>query len=302
MYKISQTLRTAIAAGNPQRVLIEFTHKPDGTEYSPSVVFSNEDIVISNGLRLTEEFNPETDLTIGSCPSAEIQFTMLNDNGQLLDFEFGTFKAYLGARIDSGTPAQTAKTKTFTEGGETATYEFCPLGTFIAHRPDVVKKLMIDVDANDQMTLFDADMPTALQTYTGTLSGMATALCNQVGVTLKTATFLNSTMAVALTAEQVENATMREVLGWIAEAACSNARFNRDGQLEFVWFNQVNSIFDEHNYTDFTPTWYETKAIDGLHIRNADSTAEYTYGTGGNAYMIQNNPFLRQPDEEEPAT
>lgn len=298
MYQISQTLRTAIAAGNPQRVLIEFTNKPDGTAYSPSVVFSNEDIVVSNGLQLTEEFNPETDLTIGSCPSAEIQFTMLNDTGQLLDFEFGKFIAYLGARIDSGTPAQTAKTKTFTEGGETVTYEFCPLGTFIAHRPDVVKKLMIDVDANDQMTLFDADMPTALQTYTGTLSGMATALCNQVGVTMKTATFLNSTMAVALTAEQVENATMREVLGWIAEAACSNARFNRDGQLEFVWFNQVNSIFDEHNYTDFTPTWYQTKAIDGLHIRNADSTAEYTYGTGGNAYMIQNNPFLRQPDEE----
>lgn len=302
MYQISQTLRTAIAAGNPQRVLIEFTNKPDGTAYSPSVVFSNEDIVVSNGLQLTEEFNPETDLTIGSCPSAEIQFTMLNDTGQLLDFEFGKFIAYLGARIDSGTPAQTAKTKTFTESGETVTYEFCPLGTFIARRPDVVKKLMIDVDANDQMTLFDADMPTALQTYTGTLSGMATALCNQVGVTLKTGTFLNSTMAVALTAEQVENTTMREVLGWIAEAACSNARFNRDGQLEFVWFNQVNSIFDEHNYTDFTPTWYQTKAIDGLHIRNADSTAEYTYGTGGNAYMIQNNPFLRQPDEEEPTT
>lgn len=299
MYEISQTLRTAIAAGNPQRVLIEFTHKPDGTAYSPSVVFSNEDIVVNNGLRLTEEFNPETDLTIGSCPSAEIQFTMLNDNGQLLDFEFGKFIAYLGARIDSGTPAQTAKTKTFTESGKTVTYEFCPLGTFIAHRPDVVKKLMIDVDANDQMILFDADMPTALQAYTGTLAGMVTALCNQVGVALKTTTFLNSTMAVALTEEQTENATMREVLGWVAEAACSNARFNRDGLLEFVWFNAVNQTYDEHNYTDFTPTWYETKAINGLHIRNADSTAEYTYGAGGNAYMIQNNPFLRQPDEEE---
>lgn len=302
MYEISQTLRTAISAGNPQRVLIEFTHKPDGTAYSPSVVFSNEDIVISDGLRLAEEWNPETDLTIGSCPSAEIQFTMLNDNGQLLNFEFGKFKAYLGARIDTGTPAQTAKTKTFTEGGATVTYEFCPLGTFIAHRPDVVKKLMIEVDANDQMVLFDADMPANLQEYTGTVAGLASALCSNVGVTMKTSTFLNSTLPVALTAEQTENATMREALGWIAEAACSNARFNRDGQLEFVWFNTVNQIFDEHNYTDFTPTWYETKAIDGLHIRNADSTAEYTYGTGGNAYMIQNNPLLRQPDEEETTT
>ena len=300
MYQISQTLRTAIAAGNPQRVLIEFTHKPDGTAYSPSVVFSNEDIVVSNGLQLTEEFNPETDLTIGSCPSAEIQFTLLNDNGQLLDFEFGTFKAYLGARIDSGTPAQTAKTKTFTEGGETVTYEFCPLGTFISPRPDVVKKLMIDVDANDQMILFDADMPTALQTYTGTLAGMATALCNQVGVSIKSTDFLNATMNVSLTAEQSENKTMREVLGWVAEAACSNARFNRDGQLEFVWFNHVTATYDEHNYTEFTPNWYEIKSIDGLHIRNADSTEEYVFGTGTNAYMIQDNPFLRQQDAKSP--
>lgn len=294
MYEISQTLRTAIAAGNPQRVLIEFTHKPDGTAYSPSVVFSNEDIAVSNGLQLTEEFNPETDLTIGSCPSAEIQFTMLNDSDQLVDFEFGTFKAYLGARIDEGTPASGAKTKTFTENGATVVYEFCPLGTFIAPRPDVVKKLMIDVDANDQMTLFDTDMPTSLQEYTGTLAGMATALCTHVGVSLKSTDFLNATMSVTLTAEQSENKTMREVLGWVAEAACSNARFNRDGLLEFVWFSPVNVTFDEHNYTEFTPNWYETKAIDGLHIRNADSTEEYVFGAGTNAYMIQDNPFLRQ--------
>ena len=98
--------------------------------------------------------------------------------------------------------------------------------------------------------------------------------------------------------EQFENATMREVLGWVAEAACSNARFNRDGLLEFFWFNtSVVTRYDEHNYSDFTPTWYATAAIDGLHIRNGDSTKEYTIGGGDNAYMIQDNPFLRQPDD-----
>lgn len=294
MYQISQTLRTAIAAGNPQRVLIEFTHKPDGTAYSPSVVFSNEDIVISSGLQLTAEFNSATDLQIGLCPSAEIQFSMWNTESQLVNFEFGKFAAYLGAKITSGTPASGAKTKTFTDG----LYEFAPLGTFIAHRPDIVVKKIIDVDANDQMTLFDVDMPTLSITYPITISGLATALCNQVGVTLKSATFLNSTLTVSAQPEQFENATMREVIGWIAEAAGSIARFDRNGQLEFAWFQTVNQIYDEHNYKEFTPSWYETQAIDGLHIRNADSTAEYTYGTGSNAYMIQDNPFLRQPEPD----
>lgn len=299
MYQLSQTLQTAISANAPQRVLLEFTKKPDGTAYVSPVQFSNEDILVEEGLRLTHQFNSETDLTIGLCPSAEIQFSMLNDQGQLTNFEFGTFQAYLGARIDSGTPAASAKTKTFTERGASALYEFAPLGTFIAQRPDIVRKKIIEVDANDQMLLFNQDMPSAEDlniTYPITLSALATAMCAYVGVQLKTNTWLNSGLSVAAEPEQFEAATMREVLGWIAEAGCANARFSRDGLLEFVWFNSVSKTYNEHNYSEFTPAWYETKAIDGLHIRNADSTAEYTVGTGDNAYMIQDNPFLRQSD------
>lgn len=290
MHQLSSTLGAAVASGNPQRVLLEFT------DYSPARQFSNEDLVITEGIHLTADFNSEKDLTVGLCPSAEIQFSMLNDNEQLSDFEFGTFRAYIGARIDLGTPAFGAKTKTFTEGGKSVLYEFAPLGTFIAHRPDIVVKSIITVDANDQMTLFDKDMPSGIVTYPVTLAGLATAMCNHVGVALKTTTFLNSTLTVDAEPEQFENATMREVLGWIAEAAGSIARFTRDGTLEFAWFNYVNTIYDEHNYSEFTPTWYETQAVDGLHIRNADSTGEYTYGSGANAYMIQNNPFLKQPE------
>ena len=299
MQTLSATLQAAIAAGNPQRVLVEFVKRPDGTAYNPAVIFSNEDILISNGLRLTEEFNSETDLTIGLCPSAEIQFTMLNDEGQLANFEFGTFKAYLGAKITSGTPAASAKTVMFSGTRWNGLYEFSPLGTFNAQRPGIVRKLMIDVDANDQMILFDVDMPSKAAlgiTYPITLANLAIAMCAYVGVSLKTDSFLNSDLVVSDEPDQFKNATMREVLAWIAEAACSNARFSRNGLLEFVWFNPVNKTYNESNYSDFTPTWYETKAIDGLHIRNADSTTEYTIGTGDNAYMIQDNPFLRQSD------
>lgn len=292
MYQIGQALRSAISAGNPQRVLIEFTHKPDGTAYSPPVVFSNEDLVITSGLKLTAEFNSATDLEIGLCPSAEIQFSMWNTESQLVNFEFGKFVAYLGAKITNGVPTSGAKTRTFSDG----LYEFAPLGTFIARRPDIVVKKIIDVDANDQMVLFDADMPTF--SYPTTLAGLATSICSHVGVTLKSTTFLNSTITVGSEPEQFESATMREVVGWIAEAAGSIAQFDRDGQLTFAWFRTVDQTYDENNYKEFTPAWYETQAIDGLHIRNADSTAEYTYGAGSNAYMIQDNPFLRQPEPE----
>lgn len=295
MYVLSDTLQAAVSAGNPQRVLIEFFRKPDdeGTPYDPPVQFSNEDILVEEGLRLTSEFNSETDLTVGLCPSAEIQFSMLNDRGQLEDFEFGTFRAYLGAKITSGIPAQDAKTKTFPDG----LYEFAPLGVFIAHRPDIVRKKTIEVDANDQMTLFDRELPDIVINWPQSLYYLTNILCGQVGVSLKSNTWLNSDLTVRKQPEQFEGATMREILGWVAEAACANARFDRNGLLEFVWFNPVNKTFDEHRYSEFTPAWYETKPIDSLHIRNADSTAELVLGEDDeNPYMIQDNPFLRQPD------
>ena len=293
MYTISTTLQNALTAGTPQRVLLEFT--------DASADFSNEDISISTGLELNEMFCSETDITAGLCPSAEIRFDMLNDEGQLNDFEFGKFKAWLGARIDTGTPASSAKTKTYTEGGVSRTYEFTPLGVFIADRPAVVKKKILSITANDQMTLFDVDMPkaTALNiTYPTTLGVLFVKLCNYLNVTYKTASFMNNALTVAEEPEEFDGATMRDVLGWIAEAACSIARFDRDGVLELVWFNTVNRYFDEHNYSEFTNAWYETAAVDALNVKNANSTATTAEGSGSNVYLIQDNPFLRAPDDD----
>lgn len=291
MYTVSQTLQTAIANGTPQRVLLEFT--------DANVSFSNEHIVVSTGLEMDERFNSETDLTIGLCPSSEIRFDMLNDAGQLEEFAFGKFKAWLGCRIDSGNPANIAKTKTFAGTAYDGLYEFTPLGVFIADRPAVVKKKILSITANDQMQLFDVDMPNASTlgiSYPTTLSNLFVKLCNHVGVQYTSATFLNSTLTVSSQPEDFDDATMREVLGWIAEAACSVARFNRDGLLEMAWFNTVNSVYDEHNYTEFSPSWYETKEIDGLHVRNANSEAETSLGASTNNYLIQDNPFLRASD------
>lgn len=301
MYQFSQTLQTALAAGNPQRVLLEFIKTMDGTAYNPHVEFSNEDILLANGVRLTEEFNPEMDLQIGLCPSAQIEFQMLNDQGQLLNFEFGVFKAYLGARIDTGTPAVTAKTKNFTEGGSTAIYEFAPLGTFVAHRPAIVKKKVIDVVANDQMILFDDEMPDAETlnlTYPTTLAGLCQAICSHVGVTLEVNSWMNSGMVLEEELDDFQASTMRDVLGWIAGAACSNAKFNRSGKLTFAWFNPTTKTYDEHDYSDFTPTWYQTQPIDGLLIQNSNSKSRWDNG-GDNQYIMTDNPFLRQPDDQE---
>lgn len=284
MQALSTALRNAVDAGNPQRVLLVFGDDE----------FSNEDILISSGVELNEKFNSEEDLAIGLTPSSILSFTLLNDNGQLADFEFGWFTAYLGARIDSGTPTEI--TRTFTEHGRTVTYAFAPIGTFYAERPKIVVKKTIEVTAYDQMILFDEDMPSSASlgiTYPTTVKVIFQKMCQHFSITPKATNFLNNDLVVSAEPEDFGMATMRQVLGWIAEVACGNARFTRDGKLEIAWFTTVNRTYNEGKYAEFTPAWYETAGINGMYYRNTNAGTETTNGTvKTNNYLIQDNPFL----------
>lgn len=184
--------------------------------------------------------------------------------------------------------------------GTKETYEYYKLGTFIAPRPAVVKKRIIDMEANDQMTLFEDKWARGISiSYPTTLSKLLTAICGMVDVKLKSTTFPNSSLTVDTVPDAFEEATLSEVVYWIAEAAGCIARFDRDGLLELTWFNQTNAVFDEHDYSDFTPLSYHVETISQLHVRNQDSYEEAVVGSGDNAYMIQDNPFLRQNDEQK---
>ena len=298
MYTPSETLQAALAADSSQRVLLEFTD-PDTSEVE---TFSNEHINISDGVRLNRPFNGDEELTVGLCPSAEISFSLLNDERQLADFRFGECAAWIGARLDDGvTPAGT-KYKNFEGDG---LYEFAPLGIFIVERPDIVAKDIIQIRANDRMSKFDQEMPSATALGLSpsasnpvSIKDLLVAMCTYAGVTLANTApdwFMNYNLTfTSWPSKYFESRTMREVLKWIAEAAGSIARFNRSGQLEIAWFSTAQVTYDENDYSEFTQTWYEVQSIDGLKVRNQDETSESTVGTDPtNPYVIAGNPFLR---------
>ena len=300
MLTLSQTMQTAMAAGNPQRVLLEFY---DPTTHQVSETFSNEEIAITRGVEWSAAFNGEEELTMGLCPSAQISFTLLNDNRTLNGFEFGEFSAWIGYRLAPGTTPAGTKYETFEGDG---LYEFAPLGVFIAERPDIVAKDMIEVRASDRMTLFDVEMPSKTDLSLNPTSSnpvrildLLQAMCGYVGVSLANTQaggwFMNYDLTfTSWPTKYFSGKTMREVLKYIAEAAGSIARFNRDGDLEICWFTTVNVTYDEGDYKEFAQTWYETATIDGLKVRNADETSETSYGTNPtNYYVIAGNPFLK---------
>lgn len=298
MITVSNACLQALQAGAPQRWVFEW----QDTEHT---ILTNEDISVEEGVAYDEVFCSETDLTVGLTPSSQISFTMLNGQYQWTGFSFGWFKASLGVRLTSvkntearnrhPTVTVSGNTATVVGNGVTETYELVPFGWFYAERPDVLRKTLIAVDGFDRMTLFERDMPSATAlgiTYPVTALTLLQAMCTHLGVQLETTTFLNSGLTLEKEPKSFSSASMREVLGWIAEAACAVARFSREGSLRLLWLNSTSVSYDEHGYTGFERTEYETTSVSKLSIRNADQTEETVLGTGDSPYMIQDNPFL----------
>lgn len=184
-------------------------------------------------------------------------------------------------------------------GGVMSTYEFVPLGVFTAVRPNVGTVIEIDFTCNDRMQLFDRDMPEDLTiSYPITLKGLLDALCAYVGVQNGAATFLNSTAEIEKEPEAMKKATMRKVIGWIAEAACANARFDRDGVLQLDWIKSTSQTYAEGQYAEFNPYWYTVPAVGKLYNRDTSNALENVQGAGANGYLIQDNPLIALKKED----
>lgn len=175
--------------------------------------------------------------------------------------------------------------------GTKYTYEFVPLGVFIVDRPNVPDDITVSFECNDLMTLFDKDMITL--TYPITFKGILDSLCQHVGITNGTTTFPNSTATLTAKPKEFDNCTMRDVIKWVAEAAGSVAKIDRDGQLKMLWFQSTQRVIDETGYVDFKPYWYTPPTVNKLLNRDTSTGTDRTVGTGNNQYLIQDNPLLK---------
>lgn len=186
------------------------------------------------------------------------------------------------------------------KGNKKRTYEFVPLGIFNAERPNVPTVNEIHFTCYDLMQRFEKDMPDKTElgvTYPITISNLYKKLCQYLDVSYASETFINSTATITKEPEEFKNATMRDVLQWIAEAAGSVARFNRDGVLVMDWIHDTDILINETGYKDYNPYWYATKQIQRLYNRASDGSFEATAGQDGESYLIQDNPLLQGVDE-----
>ena len=185
--------------------------------------------------------------------------------------------------------------------GTTEKYEFVPLGVFDIKTPVKRKIDLIAINAEDKMARFDVIADEFLDglTYPITLGEIYSQLCDFVGVATVTTSFINSTRSFEASPVLTQNITARDILSWIAEAACSIARMTRDGRVELAWFNNTSVSIPMDQYFSIEVAEYDVPSINKLQVSGSETDIGVIIGTGTNGYQIVDNPYLAGLTDEE---
>ena len=172
------------------------------------------------------------------------------------------------------------------------------LGKFFAEQPQNTGANTVTVTAYDTVTLLDRDVTGWLQDLTGwpyTLEELAKMVCGHCGVALSDTPILNGDHPVqAFTAQGI---TGRQLLQWIAQAACSYCAANGEGVLHFGWYTATDKTFTPADYFQGSLQMadYVTAPVGRVRI----SAKEDDVGTvcpedagEANTYTLLGNPLL----------
>ena len=296
MVNVNADYHTLIAADAPEtRIRIYFI--PDTVDCTDdNDVQTNGHMLISdpsqsdsntmigqNGIEIEEYFNKDRNVQIGETVSSMFRTTFIN-NGILDNFSFGRCKMYLDVYDSTN-----------------LTWLSCPIGVYIIDMPVKRKIQLIEVSAYDQMQLLDVEADNwwnALDFSSGlTLYDIFTSLASTIGVSVNQLSITNGTTYTYTERPFVSvQRTYRDILKWIAGAACSIARFDRDGYLTLKWFGAVTYDVNADSMPTICLAYdqaeYEVAAIDALQVSASNTDIGVVVGSGSNAYQLIDNGFM----------
>ena len=209
----------------------------------------------------TATVSGDTDITPGAACSAKIEFVVWVQPGDVLVFTSGTRIRYY-QQDDTG--AQQL------------------IGTFWAVKPTKQSRNTYKVYAYDAVSKLDGIQSTWLRSiqdsFPMSLWAFALAVAQQCGATIANDALPNSG-DYQVQAFYADNLTGRQLLSWVAQAACTFLRATPDGAVEFAWYaeNAITGI-----YPDATEHWAALN-LSGMIFTCADGSV-WTYNQDTAAY------------------
>ena len=254
----------------------------DGTEISAGKVGRNA----IRSLTCTEAVSSTTDLCPGAACACKLEITLWVEPGSNLLITSGTRLAHY--RED-----------------ESGTRTLC--GTYWAVKPTRQTRNTYKIYAYDAVSRLDGIQSTWLRSIQGqfpmTLWAFAQLVAQRCGVEIAN-DVLPRSGDYQVQAFYADDLTGRQLLAWVAQAACTFLRSMPDGRLEFAWYaergtpgigpetgkKQIGYYSGSLSYED-----YQTAPIDKVQIRQSDNDVGVLYPTGEtgtNALIIQGNLLL----------
>lgn len=170
--------------------------------------------------------------------------------------------------------------------------EYIPMGIFRIDTPSK-EKLTVTLSGYDKMNNFEANYISEIA-YPATLLQIAQEIATKAGVELANTDFINSNY-ILLNKPLLDNITLRQAIGYVAELACGFAKINRNGKLEIRTLSDSYIQISGSNAYSFKNSESKYGSINKVVINSFGYTA--SRGVGNNTFTIQDNPFAQVPNE-----
>ena len=155
------------------------------------------------------------------------------------------------------------------------------------------------VTAYDAMILLETSISVLSFSFPVTVSAAASAIATYLGCTIS-GTIYNGTMA----ADSIEDTTtIREVLGWVAEASGCSVKIDGSDHLCFMYYadSGITVSASEYKEDGLNVADYTCAAIDNVTILDMAGMTHATAGSGTNSLFIMGNPFMYDATNTEAA-
>lgn len=161
--------------------------------------------------------------------------------------------------------------------------EYCPLGIFYASEINK-DKVYIDITAYDKMALLNEKYEPAISLPNNTANVLAD-IASQYDFSLKSFSVFEDNVISCI------ECTVREMLGYLAGLNGANAKFNRDGKLDFIFYSDSGVSLSDEVFLDG-----QTDAAENEYIISAviSGEGENEYKSGNGKGIIFANPFVNQ--------
>lgn len=245
-----------------------------GRQFDMRIDFNGSYTITSaeiKSLKHNEVINTGDTLTMGCTCMSKITLDMFKPAGLI-----GLDKAYI--KPESGLMVS----------GE---YEWVPLGTYYV--ADVSTKdnyRTVQITAYDGMSRLEQEFDASALNWPASIESITRTIASQCGVEI--AETVEFPVHDIEWGSYEERFTCRQMVGYIAGIMGTNARFNRNGLLDFVWYGEpVNIIDNDHQFRG----GFARLTEDDFVINSIVSGTNENSITAGNGTGISfTNPFMTQ--------